>query len=240
MKWESDSVGEEYYSNKSLIGKSKAILPTIQDRARWYSIPFAKYPDSHFLISDRWVSATWILGNNYKSLSERGEDDKPFYGSYPPGFLKRVWSMFPDCKSVVHLFSGSLTKQSGRPPGGGEVLLLDRVQRTKDTILHNAEDDFSGLILDGADLILADPPYSVEDAEHYGPCLCNKKKVLIHCHTALKTGGYLLWMDQSLPQFSKKYWNWCGVITMIRSTNHRVRCVFIFEKVEPKIEESVV
>jgi len=60
-----------------------------------------RYPSSRFMIDDRWASATWVMGNNYKGSG--------YYGAYPHGYVKRVYSMFPDSQRILHLFSGSLT-----------------------------------------------------------------------------------------------------------------------------------
>lgn len=190
---------------------------TIQDRALFYNEAFPQYPDSHFKISDRWISATWITGNNYKGSG--------YYGSYPPGYIKRVYSMYPNSERILHLFSGSLVGENIKH-SIAEVKTLDMNAHLNPDYVANAENFDYGKF----DVIFADPPYSKQDAENYGYCLCNKKKVLKQCHKALKSGGHLLWMDQSIPMYSKKNWKWVGVISMYRSTNHRIRGVMIFEK----------
>jgi hypothetical protein len=35
-----------------------------------------RFPSSRFMIDDRWSSATWVIGNNYKRSG--------YYGAYPP------------------------------------------------------------------------------------------------------------------------------------------------------------
>jgi hypothetical protein len=136
--------------------------------------------------------------------------------------------MFPDAENILHLFSGSLTKKDVAK-GGKTIVRLDINPKLKPDVVANAE-TFADLRMGGYDLILADPPYSVEDARHYGACLVNKKKVLFQCHKALKKGGTLVWMDQSIPMFRKDEWKWYGVISIYRSTNHRIRGVMLFEK----------
>ncbi len=165
------------------------------------------------MITDRWISACWILGNDYKGSG--------YYGSYPPTYLKRIGTMYPDCKDILHLFSGSLPKS-------------DSYTRFD---IHEGADvvgDGNKLSIyfkpDTFDIIYADPPYSQEDAERYGSCLVNRNKVVEECRLVLKQEGHLVWMDQVLPMFSKEKWVWYGVINIIRSTNHRVRNVFLFQK----------
>lgn len=201
-----------------------------RERAELYAKAYPEFPDSHFLVSDRWISATWMTGNNYHNPSG-------YYGSYPPGYLNRIASLFPDAKNVLHLFSGSLTREqvSNAMPNAGLILRADIRPEMEPDLLADAESLAEATKSTGIpglrfNLILADPPYSVEDAEHYGPPLVNKKKVLEECHKVLEPGGTLAWMDQSVPMFKKEQWNWYGIISMYRSTNHRIRGVMLFEK----------
>ena len=82
-------------------------------------------------------------------------------------------------------------------------------------------------------LILADPPYSEEDAKRYGTPMVNRNTALKEATKILKPGGNLVWLDQVWPMFRKAELRLWGVIGVIRSTNHRVRAVFIFEKLDP-------
>ncbi len=49
----------------------------------------------------RRVVGTWIMGQNYTVKSN-------FYGGYPAGYLRRVKALFPDKRSILHLFSGKV------------------------------------------------------------------------------------------------------------------------------------
>lgn len=145
--------------------------------------------------------------------------------------------MFPDARRIIHLFSGSLTREQAQPPKHPDfearVIRVDANAERDPDIIADAEgfvDLFPGMFLDDFDLVVADPPYSIQDAENYGRPLCNKKKVLEQCYRTLRPGGLLLWMDQSIPMYAKRNWKWVGTITMYRSTNHRIRGVMIFEK----------
>jgi hypothetical protein len=180
---------------------------------------FPEWTDSHFKVSDRWMTATWIMGNNYRGSG--------YYGAYPPGYIKRIYSMFPDAESILHLFSGSLSKGDVQHPGAA-VYRLDLNDAYQPDIVADAE--ATGLDDARYDLIMADPPYSKEDAEHYGRSLCNKRKVLAECHRLLKPDGTLLWMDQSQPMYRRTEWHWYGLVSIYRSTNHRIRGVFFYEK----------
>ena len=50
----------------------------------------------------------------------------------------------------------------------------------------------------------ADPPYSIEDSEHYANAMVDRKKVLSECAIVLRPGGYVVWIDQALPVFANE------------------------------------
>src|SRR5690606_31464005 len=99
--------------------------------------------------------ARWVLGADYRSRSG-------YYGSYPPGLLERVEILFGDLagpRTQLHAFSGSLpagpyTRCDRNPDHGAELVcdVLDLPRLTPPTWR----------------LIVADPPYSRDDATRYG------------------------------------------------------------------------
>lgn len=193
------------------------VSQTLHDRAAHYNAAFPQFPDSHLIASDRWLQGTWILGNDYKGSG--------YYGSYPPGYLKRMQSIFPDVKAVLHLFSGSLPQQATRNAVTVDVRTTDQVKpgiRASALHLPFREGSFDG--------VYADTPYSLVDAGHYGTSMPNRKQVLREVHRVVRPGGFLIWLDTVLPMYRKEMWCWCGAIALWRSTNHRVRGVSIFER----------
>lgn len=277
------------------------------------------------------IYGTFFGGQDYKNKSK-------LYGAYPPRYLERVFSLFPDANKILHLFSGSLTKEQvedawtasydrwpgaqcascrhGRRVHDPRCFYMDEegaplcgcpqfvagprpVQVRFDSARHPiAEAAYPDLCCDVAhmtavivgvrdyDLILADPPYRLADQRRYwreammvlGECsrcagdaaqhrvkyyknghegrlLCdigapkpeewefeaqgyirfkpiNKKQVLADCAEILMPGGILVWLDESLPMFSKRDFRLIGTILWVRSTNHRYRVSAIFEKTE--------
>lgn len=219
---------------------------TPAERAANYNAVFAKYPDSQvlsaeipeilstaFFVGVRQITATWITGNNYKGSG--------FYGSYPPGYLKRMRALFPDTKRILHLFSGSLSPEELEKTWPGVYhVRFDKSDQFKPEVWGEAEAAsslFSAVEEEPFDLILADPPYSEEDALKYGHPLCNKRKVMAECHKLLVPGGTLAWMDQSRPMHGPE-WSWYGAISIYRSTNHRIRGVMLFERMEVSDEPA--
>lgn len=79
------------------------------------------------------------------------------------------------------------------------------------------------------DLVLADPPYSIEDCEHYGVSMVKRNKVM-KALQRLSTGTHVVWLDQVKPMYKKDYFTNVGSIAMMKSTNHRFRVATIFER----------
>lgn len=190
---------------------------TLKDRAASYNAAFPQFPDSHLVASHRWLQGNWILGNDYKGSG--------YYGSYPPGYLKRMAAIFPDLEHVLHLFSGSLPQEATRARVTVDIQITAHV---KPGVCGDAlRLPFGDGVFDG---VYADTPYSTADAERYGTKVPNRKCVLQEVHRVVRPGGFLVWLDTTLPMYRKDMWHWCGAIALWRSTNHRVRGVSIFQR----------
>ena len=187
------------------------------DRINWYHEK-TKYPESLFIGGDGRISGMWIMGQNYTVKSG-------YYGGYPSGYLRRVKAMFPEKQSVLHVFSGKVDTQTF--PG-----------KTVDINPDNGADfvddcqELTSVPLADFDLIMADPPYSVEDCEHYGTSMVKRNKVM-KALARCKAGTHVVWLDQVLPMYRKDEGKIIAVIGMVKSTNHRFRVVTIFEKINP-------
>lgn len=146
-----------------------------------------------------------------------------YYGEYPQDYLPRVMALFPDKKKseILHLFSGMMEE--------GEYFRVDINPKLKPDIIGDAE-TLSEFCPDGISLIIADPPYSEEDANHYGTPMVSRNKVVKECAKVLPIGGFLVWLDQAIPVYKKSGFDLIGLIGVILSPNHRVRMVFIFQK----------
>lgn len=201
-----------------------------QDRINLYREAFSGFAPL-YLMNGR-IEGLWIMGQNYTVKTG-------YYGGYPHGYLQRVMAMFPDAKRVLHLFSGCVEKTAP------EHVTFDMNPDRKPDVVGNAE-RLSEYAPGPFDLILADPPYSVEDCEHYGTPMVSRSKVVKECFRVLAPGGHLVWLDQVFPMFRKvetplvgtiylreelpEGMVQAGEIGMVKSTNHRVRAVFMFRK----------
>jgi len=183
---------------------------TLEERASAYNEAFPFFPK--LFTSNGWMVGTWIIGNYYRNKNG-------YYGCYPHSYLKRIKSMFPDCKRILHLFSGSVEQDD----------TFDINPEHNPTYIADAH-NLSNVVKKKYELILADPPYSNEDAKHYGTPMINRNVVVRECVKILEKGGFLVWLDQVYPMYRKKDLTLVGVIGLIRSTNHRVRMVFIFRR----------
>jgi len=174
------------------------------------------FPKSLFVADDGRVVGTWIMGNDYRVKSN-------YYGGYPAGYLRRVRALFPDKRRVLHLFSGK----------------VDLTALPGDTVDVNADlgptyvDDAQTLErvpLRSYDLIMADPPYSIEDADRYQTTMVKRNAVMRALKRASK-GTHVVWLDQVLPMYRKDAFAIDAVIGMVKSTNHRFRVMTIFRRV---------
>lgn len=216
-------------------------------RADLYNAAFPKRPP--LVYGNGMVVGTWMIGAYYKNPS-RNPDGTSFYGSYPHGYLERVHAMFPDASEVLHVFSGGLTREAAmqaaypnimQAKAEGRELGLDADVVGMELVdMHGPAagrhptwqgdvcampEDWHGRF----DLILADPPYSAEDAAKYDCLPPNRGKVMRALRRVCKTGGNLVFLDTVWPMHRKTDWKTWGTIGLVRSTNHRVRMVSMFE-----------
>lgn len=193
------------------------------DRIRAYEAA-SGYPPALWEL-DGIIYGVWVMGNDYRVQSG-------YYGGYPATYLKRVAAMFPDKKNVLHLFSGRVDLSV--MPGDTVDLNADN----KPTFEDDAQ-TLNNVPIENYDLILADPPYSVEDAEHYKPTMVKRNKVMAALGSRAMVGTHVVWLDQVLPMYRKDQWSVTGYIGMVKSTNHRFRVVTIFERKPVVLDEDI-
>jgi hypothetical protein len=179
-----------------------------------------KFPKSLFVADDGRVVGTWIMGNDYRVKTG-------YYGGYPAGYLKRIRSLFPDKRRVLHVFSGRVDLDA--LPGD----TVDINPQLKPTYIDDAQ-SLSQVPLEQYDLILADPPYSIEDAERYQTTMI-KRNAVLRALQKTAVGTHVVWLDQVLPMYRKDSFSVEAVIGMVKSTNHRFRVVTIFRRTDPVV-----
>ena len=174
------------------------------------------FPKSLFVAGDGRVVGTFIMGNNYQVKSS-------YYGGYPAGYLKRIKALFPDKFNVLHLFSGKVDTQifPGKTVDINAANNPDYIDDAQTLKLVPLED---------FDLIMADPPYSVEDCDHYQTTMIKRNLVMRALGERLTSGTHIIWLDQVLPMWKKTQFKLVACIGLVKSTNHRFRVITIFEK----------
>lgn len=177
------------------------------------------YPESLFVAGDGRIVGTFIMGNNYTVKSK-------YFGGYPSGYLKRISALFPDItdrSEVLHLFSGMV--DNSIIPG----MTVDINPERNPDFIDDAQ-TLERVPLEQFKLVLADPPYSVEDAEHYQTTMIKRNVVMAALGRRLHSGAFVVWLDQVLPMYRKDQFDMVGCIGMVKSTNHRFRVITIFQK----------
>ncbi len=182
------------------------------------------FPKCLFVGADGRVVGTWIMGNDYRVKSE-------YYGGYPAGYLRRVRSLFPDKRQVLHLFSGKVDLDAF--PGETVDINLE----FKPTYVDDAQ-TLARVPLEKYDLVLADPPYSVEDAERYQTTMV-KRNLVMRVLQRLPIDAHIVWLDQVLPMYRRDAFDQEAVIGMVKSTNHRFRVITIFRRRDAAISHNV-
>ena len=189
----------------------------LQDRIDNY-VRVTGFPRSLFLSEDGRVVGTWIMGNDYRVRSA-------YYGGYPAGYLRRIRALFPDKGRVLHIFSGKVDLAA--LPGD----TVDINPKLKPTYIDDGQ-KLTNVPLETYDLVLADPPYSVEDADRYRTTMV-KRNAVLRALQRVSPGTHIVWLDQVLPMYRKDAFSIDGVIGMVKSTNHRFRVVTIFRRLGP-------
>ena len=189
-----------------------------QDRIDNY-VRVTKFPRSLFVAEDGRVVGTWIMGNDYRVKST-------YYGGYPSGYLRRIKSLFPDKRRTLHLFSGKVDLAAF--PGD----TVDLNSTLRPTYVDDAQ-TLERVPLEQYDLVLADPPYSVEDADHYQTTMI-KRNLVMRALQRLPDGAHVVWLDQVLPMYRKDAFALEASIGMQKSTNHRFRMINAFRRL-PKL-----
>jgi len=128
--------------------------------------------------------------------------------------------MFPDKKKRLYIFSGTLQRWDGTT--------VDINPELNPNVVADAEKmPFSETEFD---LIIADPPYTPEDAKKYGTKMISRPKVMREAARVTEPGGYLVWLDLIIPKYRNEDWKLVGMIGLYTGTNRRFRAVSIFER----------
>lgn len=162
------------------------------------------------------VYGIWMEGNYYKRKV-------PYHGSYPPSFLRRVRSMFPSARNILHLFSGVVEKQAG------EITVDINPALTPD-VCCDVHELSKHLPAGSVELVIADPPYDKKHADIYGTMMPKTHIVMQELYKVVQEGGYVVWLCTKPPLYRKMQWNLAGVIGLHTGTNRVFRAIIILRR----------
>lgn len=147
-----------------------------------------------------------------------------YYGSYPHSVKERIYAMFPDARKILHLFSGTVRDFGSISYDIKPEMHPDICDDVRNIKAHASE-------LADVDLVAGDPPYGPDDFKKYGVQPFNKTQVLRDLGEILQSGACVAWLDTYAPMYRKDVWKRIGLIGIVVSTNTRIRCLSIFERV---------
>lgn len=181
-----------------------------------------RFPDAHKVVNGR-IYGVWVMGNSYRNRSD-------YYGEFPNSVLERILALFPDCKKILHLFSGTVIEclpdiMTYDISPHFSPTICDSVQNIKK---HRAQ-------IQNVQLVIADPPYEPADFQKYGVPPFNKAQVMRDLAQVLQPGTYLTWLDTRKPMYRKSDWFLLGEIMVSVSTNHRYRGLSLFQRLSTEV-----
>lgn len=171
------------------------------------------FPNAAVVEQNNRLYGIWMIGNNYKRTSD-------YYGSYPPSYLKRVYSLFPDAKNILHIFSGRVNERN-------EGITVDIRKDVGAMVVANAKQlPFKNQF----DLVISDPPYTKEDAKKYCGTCPSTATVMRELFKSVQPRGFVVWLCTHPPLYRKDMWDLVGIIGLHVGTNKRFRSVIILQR----------
>lgn len=184
-------------------------------------------------MSYRPITDIWILGR----------PKVRYYGAYPCGFLHRARALLGvgPADPVLHVCGGKVREYPGRGCKPGQIMPGWGANDKTVDIDPELNPDFCGdvrnLKVVMADMpvwpaILADPPYSASDAEHYrlgAGNLPDPGKLLRDCIDLVPPGGRVGMLHYILPQ-PPKHARFVACIGVVTGFRNRMRVYSVFEK----------
>jgi hypothetical protein len=159
-----------------------------------------------------------------------------YYGAYPNGFLERARALLGIAyyDPLLHVCGGRARQYPAKPRGFGPFdQTLDLDATLEPDFLQSATDPLP-LGRHGAwPAIIADPPYTGDDAEHYAPgrfAFPSANKILRGMLTAVRVGGRVGMLHYVLPQPPKVGVRFVACVGVIVGYNNRMRCFSVFER----------
>lgn len=177
-------------------------------------------------MSYRPITDFWIL------CRAKLKDGRKYYGSYPSGSLPRMRALLGVSINdpVLHVCSGMVPHHVYGAGGfGPNDKTLDLDPELNPDFLQDCRKPLPT----GFKAILADPPYSIEDAEHYRPgslVLPTVGEILRNSLKSLEVGqrvGILHYIAPTCPKNAK----FIAAVAIFTGFNNRIRLYSVYEKI---------
>jgi len=183
------------------------LTPT--ERAERYSAHWPERPPLQ--VHGKLLYGLWMIGNDYRRSN-------PMWGAFPNGFLGRILTVWPELPRL-HVFAGGVRDPQGttldiRSESGADVI---GDVRDAPELLHGRT--FA--------TVIADPPYDAQACAVYGTKPLASRDVLPALAAVTQPGGHLLWFSSRAPMWSKRLWEWGGLIGVYVGTNRAMRALTI-------------
>jgi hypothetical protein len=183
---------------------------------------------------------------NYRPITDTWILARPkvkYYGAYPNGFLERARVLLgvSPCDAVLHVCAGRAREYPAKPRGFGPndrtldldaALEPDYVQAATDPLPDCCYGE-KGCTRGPWPALIADPPYTPEDAEKYAPGahqFPSANQVLRKMLDVVRVGGRVGILHYVLPQPPKVGVKFVACIGVITGYNNRMRVFSVFER----------
>jgi len=187
-------------------------------------------------MSYRPITDFWFLA---RAKLKGGEK---YYGAYLGGFPERARVLLGASISepVLHVCGGKARLYPYKGGFGPNDMTMDLDPKLLPDICHDANEAFPMALTNQNDprfpfrAMLADPPYSPEDAAHYAPGRTQyplPNRIVSHMMNALPVGcraGIIHYVLPACPKNAK----FIACVGIICGFNNRIRCFSVFEKRE--------
>lgn len=181
-------------------------------------------------MSYRPITDMWFLAR------AKLKDGKKYYGAYLGGFPERARALIGASidDPVLHVCGGMARHYPYKGGFGPNDKTLDMDPATEPDILTDARGPIYPSFHWGGywSGVIADPPYSAEDASHYAPgsgAYPSPSKLVENCIAALQVGrkvGIIHYMVPRCPKNAK----FTACVGVVCGFNNRIRVYSVFEK----------
>lgn len=163
-----------------------------------------------------------------------------YYGAYPNGFAERARALLGVTVTdpVLHVCGGRARQYPSRRGFGPNDRTLDLDPALSPDYLQAATDPLPRVSFDmgaapGWPALIADPPYTADDAEKYAPgrgLFPSANLILRRMLDAVRPGGRVGMLHYVLPQPPREGVRFVACVGVICGFNNRMRVFSVFER----------